>query len=379
MDTRRFIPPIVLTLAFVVSPWLAPLPSRPAADAFFDGDSARVLALARAVDRDIRRGTSSDRFATGSDRFDDEWAFGTTMTAAMGFGQAAILVPSHRAELLRSMERAIDAMLSPAGRAYDAEAWDEDPIEALDSDRDHAAYLGYGGLPLGLHRLLVPNSRFAPIHDRFVRALERRIAASPTGILETYPGERYGCDTAAAYGAIGLARRAGITNGVSLDRYLAHAIDRRTGLVVQAFDVEGRATDAPRGSGTALAAYSLRFFDPAIAHRLDHAMVRALETRVGDFGAMREYRRGQTGFGDIDSGPVVLGASVSATGFSLGSARSFRDRSRFRRLFATTWLFGAPTKIDSREAFVTGGPLGNALLFAMLTALPIGSLRGDAR
>lgn len=376
-DRAPFI--LALTIALVATPWLAPLPSRLAADGYFDGDEARILGLAARVAHDVRQGARAERFATGSERFDQEWAFGTMMTAAMGFGQAAILLPRHRAEMLRNMEQALDAMLSPGGRSYDAAAWGEDPLDALAHDRGHAAFLGYGGLPLGLHRLLVPHSRFAALHDRWIRAVEARIQASPTGLVETYPNERYGIDTASLYGTLGLARLAGRSRGGDITRFLQHGVDARTGLVVQSLDANGHAIDAPRGSGTALAAYTLRFHDPDLARRLDRAMVTELDTGIGGFGAMREYPRSHDGFGDIDSGPVVLGASVAATGFSLASARTFRDRARFRRMFATAWLFGAPTGRNDARGFVTGGPIGNAILFAMLTAIPAGRLPGEGR
>jgi len=86
------------------------------------------------------------------------------------------------------------------------------------------------------------------------------------------------------------------------------------------------------------------------------------------FGFVREYPRHMAGQGDIDSGPVLFGYGVSPTGFALEDARMYGDRAYFRKLYATAHLFGAPTVSRKRVNFTTGGPLGNALLFAMLTA-----------
>ena len=104
------------------------------------------------------------------------------------------------------------------------------------------------------------------------------------------------------------------------------------------------------------------------------------------FGATREYPPGQPGSGDVDSGPVVLGASVSATGFTLAASRIHGDRTTFTRTWATAYLFGAPVdRAVSREGddeageaevasaarnFGLGGPLGDGLMFALLTARP---------
>jgi hypothetical protein len=47
-----------------------------------------------------------------------------------------------------------------------------------------------------------------------------------------------------------------------------------------------------------------------------------------------------------------------------------RDPDRFARLYSTAYLFGAPFDRGGAENHVTGGPIGDAILFAMLTAQP---------
>lgn len=367
----------LVAVGLVAAPFVVPFLARPSAAALYAGDHDAVVGLASAVELDVARGARRQSFATGSERFDHEWTFGASMMAAMGLGQAAVLVPRERARFVRSMERALDAMLSDAGRAYDRDAWGEDPLDALAHDRGHMAYLGYGGLALSLHRLLAPRSRLASLHDRFVAAIARRLAMGT--IPETYPGERYPPDLAMAYGALCLSARGGHTAPPDLAAFARHGVDPRTSLLYQSLDAEGRVVDGTRGSGTAFAAYALSFCGGDLARGLDAALERHLLTGIGGFGAVREYPRGHAGKGDIDSGPVVLGTSVSATGFSLAGARVFRRRERFVRVFATAWLFGAPTGRDMRRGFVTGGPLGDAILLAMTTALTREELARGAR
>ncbi|MEQ9321324.1 MAG: ATP-binding cassette domain-containing protein, partial [Polyangiaceae bacterium] len=67
---------------------------------------------------------------------------------------------------------------------------------------------------------------------------------------------------------------------------------------------------------------------------------------------------------------LVFGYGISATGFAIGAARIHGDRERFEGLYATAHLFGAPVTQDGMTSVVTGGPLGDAILFAMLTAIP---------
>ena len=85
---------------------------------------------------------------------------------------------------------------------------------------------------------------------------------------------------------------------------------------------------------------------------------------------IHEYGHGFHGAGDMDSGPLILGISVSATGFALAPTRSFGYKGDFTRLFRTTDLFGVPLRSGSRLRFATGGVIGNALLLAFLTSGP---------
>jgi hypothetical protein len=45
-----------------------------------------------------------------------------------------------------------------------------------------------------------------------------------------------------------------------------------------------------------------------------------------------------------------------------------RDRECFRRTYATFHLLGAPVERDGTFTFVSGGPLADAIMLAMLTA-----------
>jgi hypothetical protein len=129
-----------------------------------------------------------------------------------------------------------------------------------------------------------------------------------------------------------------------------------------------RPHDGPRASGTALAAYFLSFADEEQARSLHQSLEASVGGSVLGFGAIAEYPDGRGGVGDVDSGPLIAGYSISGTGFALSSARRYGSADRFAALWATTRLFGLPRERDGRLRFVLGGPLGDAIVFAMLTA-----------
>lgn len=346
----------------------------------YDGEVGVVMGLAEAVTaRTSGRLVSRSAFGNSSARFDDEWIFGTYYAAAIGFGQAALEHPELRSRMRQEMERCIDRLLDPRVRSFDSDGWHEDALASLSGPHGHAAYLGYTGLVLGLHRRVFPDSRFADVQERITTALRRRFRASPSGLIETYPGEAYAIDSISGRVAVAMADdAAGRPRSLPVLGPIERQIDSVTGLLYQAANVQtGEHLDAPRGSGTALAAHMLAFADLDASRRLDSALRRKLAHRVLGFGVVDEVPAGVDMRMDIDSGLVVFGAGVSATGFSLASARVFGDRERFERTYATAHLFGAPVGRDLELGFTSGGPLGDAILFAALTAPRESTLRGE--
>ena len=116
-----------------------------------------------------------------------------------------------------------------------------------------------------------------------------------------------------------------------------------------------------------MAAFVLGYGGPELGAPWWPALARQWDTVLG-FGGAREYPPSSPGGGDVDSGPVILGLGVSASALALASARRNGDAGRFRSGFASAWLFGLPSEDDGALRFVAGGPLGDVLLFAVLTA-----------
>ena len=128
--------------------------------------------------------------------------------------------------------------------------------------------------------------------------------------------------------------------------------------------------DAPRGSGTALASYFISFADAALSRRLYDALRTEGRINVLGFSGVREYLNARGGAGDSDtnSGPIILGASVGATGWALGAARVNGDREFFRELHRSATA-GRAMLGDRRLAKITRFPeLADAMLLAMVTA-----------
>jgi hypothetical protein len=364
--------------ALALACWIAALAAVPrwvsgcAAGSLFDGDLAAQDALARGVSAAIQRHRGGTFYTTGNARFDGQASLAIYQMTILGLGQIVLEHPEKRDEYLPVMRAAADALVDPATLRYAARVYGQHAAVRMDPGAGHA-YAGYINIALGMLRLVDPESPHRRLHDRLTEALRGKLFRAPNGLIETYPGETWPPDVAVVAGSIGLhAKATGADVKEAMDAWaerFARCAVHASGYLVQRVR-SGTCTplDAPRGSGTALASYVLGFAHPGLSRRLHGALVRSGRIAWLGFGGVREYAEGFQGAGDVNAGPIVLGASVGATGFGLGAARMNGDRELYRELYRSAHLFGVPVESGDATGFVLGGALGNALLLAMLTA-----------
>jgi hypothetical protein len=366
----------VLSAAACFAAAIAILPrqlcGRPA-QPLFDGELAAQEALAREVARDIAANRGRHFYRTGVASFDGQSAIAIYQMAILGMGQIIREHPERRDEYLPAMRAAAARLVDPRTLPIATRAWGHNGLSAMKPGEGHA-YLGYINLALGMLRAVDPTTPHAPLHDRLTAALADRLDRAPTGLIETYPGGTWPPDVAAVAGSIGLhAAVTGVDRRALLARWAARfaacAVHPTGYLVQRVKSGTCKPVDAPRGSGTAVASYFIGFADPALSRRLyDGIRGHGRVCAVG-FCGIREYAAGFGGKGDVNAGPMLMGVSVGATGFSLGAARTHGDGELFVELYRSASLAGVPVaSTGGTRRFATGGALGNALMLAMLTA-----------
>lgn len=344
------------------------------------GEDSHQWAFASGVNRWVaKEAPRAASLQTGSEIFDGEWLFGTYQMAALAMAQLAREHPAHAADCLRTMTLCEDRMLEEGVRDFDKRFWSEDPMAALDGPNGHAGYFGYLNVVLSEHRRLDPGFKHRELNDRITAALARNLARSHIGLIETYPHAVFPVDNAAVVASLRLYdlasrtnRYAGVYrlwNGIMRDRY----IDPKSGLLIQSVSkVDGSPQDLPRGSGTLLSAYFLGLAGEPMSRELYESARKSLWAPALGFGAAREYpANGGQGRGDIDSGPLVFGRSISGSGLMLACARQHGDEETYQAIYRSVHLFGIPINRADRHLFVSGGPLGNAMMLALLTAQPV--------
>lgn len=347
---------------------------------WYDGDSALVLAHARAVVAVSEAEASADDAAARGGLVENQRRFEATHYAALALLQICLESPEKRAEFLPAAERMIEAMSSERLRLFDTERWGEDALATLETGRrGHAVYLGQLNLVLSLHRRIAAESKFAALNDRISGALASRLVASRHGIVETFPGESYPGDNAAVLASLLLHQRvAGASHATAVGPLLARFRlawrDSHSGLLHHALDPQdGRSIGEARASATARAAFYLAYAEREVARDLyETTRDRCADAFIG-FGYIKEFYVGparRLAEPTADTGTMMFGLSPSAAGFGLGAARRFDERRHFIQLYRTAHLAGAPVTSEGRRGFAAGGALGNALLLAALTARP---------
>lgn len=300
--------------------------------------------------------------------FDGEWLLVEHSFTIAAATNLAFRHPEQLEERRVDVKRWVESLLRVETRSFDTTKWNEDALSSLESSHGHVGFLGHLAWALGASCLLgneLPVGA-VPVAD----ALARRFDASPSALLETYPGETYMPDNVVAIAGLSLLQRCrgDARFAATIDRFLnvmrAERLDPKTGVLVFAPGQMGR------GSGAAWMAYFFTFIDEAFARDQFAALFREFGTPlpVGAF-AIREWPRGVERSGDVDSGPLVFGLSPSGTGFALAGPAFTNDDAQLHALLSTAEFVGTSVGTEHRR-YLFSPLVGDAITLATRTATP---------
>lgn len=193
-----------------------------------------------------------------------------------------------------------------------------------------------------------------------------RTASTP--YLPSYPGQAWPVDSVVAiaslrqYDALVAPRFGQIArNWVTMAKT---KLDPATGLLPH--QVAPQPSGA-RGSSQAMIQRFLVDIDPAFARTQYEIFKDKFVTGAG----VREYPKGTGGKGDADSGPLILGMSLSATVVTIGAARVHHDPLA-DRLAREGELVGLPlTGLKTKRYLFGAVPIGDAFLAWSTSARPL--------
>lgn len=343
----------------------------------------RLNYLARIIGEGAAPGTALGQLTAAN----PEWGLFTLSFSTYGLANQAARQPALRPEAARTIGQAIRVALSaPLWQPFSSEAPDSCAGYALPTS---VLYLGHLNLMLGCLRQLDPATPYARLHDSLSARLYRRLGQATAGNLMSYPGRRWVPDNTVALASLALhSRLTGSSYGQAGRRWVARArrawLDPRTGLLASMVDAAGRPSEAPRGSHLGWSIWFLAQVDARFA-RQQYRLYQAQHST--NLGALRLYSETagslETGAGDVDSGPLILGYGIPATTFAYADAVALgdtRNAARLRRVISLgsrEISDGQEIRFEVRFIGLDVSPLSEALL--LWADVPGAAAAGPAR
>ena len=205
-------------------------------------------------------------------------------------------------------------------------------------------------------------------------ALSAAFARSATPFLTSYPNQAWPVDSVVGIAAL---RRCNDLfeprYGDVIARWIAMAqerLDPATGLLSHRADPRtGQPLDTARGSSQSIIVRFLPAVDPVWGLDQYRRFRVQFVTTVAGLPGVREYPHGQEGSGDVDSGPLLAGVSLSATTVTLGAARAWGDVRLAEPLRLGGEFLGMGVTIGGEKRYALGAlPVGDAFLVWSKTA-----------
>ena len=139
-----------------------------------------------------------------------------------------------------------------------------------------------------------------------------------------------------------------------------HGLDAATGLPVS--DISGTSPHAksPRGCALSFSTRYLAEVDPVLAHAWWKRYRSQYLVRLPGVVGFREWPPGMDGPADSDSGPIILGIGVAASGLAIAAARSQKDDMLAQELETSA---GWATTLSRSAARAAQAPLAQAIRF----------------
>lgn len=209
-----------------------------------------------------------------------------------------------------------------------------------------------------------------------VRTWSAEVASALTGpdgpFPTSYPGRRWPVDAVAAAAALvdADALLDDVDHSAALRAWFERAQDATDDdldLLPHEVSGDGEALEGPRGSSQALVQVFWHDVARAVDGRADEAAWSAFTEafvvrRVGLVGVL-EHPVGTSGRGDVDSGPLVAGVSLSASVVAMAAARRVGDRELATALDRQVELVGLPWTWSTGRRFACGLlPIGDAFV-----------------
>lgn len=203
------------------------------------------------------------------------------------------------------------------------------------------------------------------------------IGKSPTPFLPSYENQAWPCDTVPAIHALyiydhvsGQGRYRDLVSD-----WLENAkqlLDSKTGLfphMTRADD--GRLVEGARATSQVVILRFLADIEPNFGKQQYERYRELFYAPLLGLPAIREYPSYANGWGDVDSGPLIFGRSLSATVFGIGTAQVFGDQNQADAIAKCGETVGLPWTWNGNKSYLGKVlPIGDIMVAYNYSALP---------
>jgi hypothetical protein len=188
---------------------------------------------------------------------------------------------------------------------------------------------------------------------------EQALADGSSPFLASYRGQSWPVDNVVAIAALRRADQVtGADHGSLIDRWKDRALtlaDPTTGLLPHRTDaLTGNALGGTRATSQSIIQRFWPLIDPAGAPAAYARYRELFVTTTLGLAGIREYPAGTDGPGDVDSGPLILGVSASASVVTAGAALGHGDEGLAAALLHEVDVFGLPVDVGVGRRYAFG-------------------------
>jgi hypothetical protein len=132
-------------------------------------------------------------------------------------------------------------------------------------------------------------------------------------------------------------------------------LDKNTTLIPHKVDYEtGNTIEGARGCSISLILRLMTEIDTNFANEQYQKYMQHFATTTFGLPSIREYPKGQSGFGDVDSGPVIFGVGFAGTIVSIGTHAVFEQSEIANYQYQVVQAFGFSFKNKDAKKYVFG-------------------------
>ncbi len=251
---------------------------------------------------------------------------------ALAYVNIALKDPAQKANSIRNAKKLIDLAIKsvikhvhpPYGR-----------LDRLNSYKKHATYLGQLNLALGAYSLISEDDDYDKLHAKLSDILHQALIDSKGTSLCSFPEYSWSFDTIPVLLSLKLydIKTSQTRSSVLIKKHLNWIGTNATHpLLKLPYSIIGNDRELPRGCDLSFRFCLLPHLDREYAEKLYKYYIDNYWIDHVFMAGFAEWPKGKKRYQDMDSGPVVMGIGLGATGLGIGATIAMNDQIHFERL-----------------------------------------------